>query len=156
MKGRATTVIPAALAAAIVTLTLYAYRDLSARPFAADDYQWLLNVRGLSFGDVARKAFDPGAQSHFYRPLVWLLFWAQTRAFGIDPRGFHAVSLALHLLNAALLGGLLYRLQIVDCRLQIEKAQSQSTIYNLQSTISVLAMAIVALHPAPFEAVVWI
>src|SRR5947207_14095669 len=110
MKGRATTLIPAALAAAIVALTLYAYRELPARPFAADDYQWLLNVRGLSFGAVPRKAFRPGAQSHFYRPLVWLLFWAQTRAFGLDPRGFHAVSLALHLLNAFSLGWLAYRL----------------------------------------------
>jgi hypothetical protein len=145
--------IPAVLmAAAIVALTLYAYRELPARPFAADDYQWLLNVRGLSFGEVVRKAFDPGAQSHFYRPLVWLLFWAQTRAFGLDPRGFHAVSLGLHLLNAGLLWWLAYRLQISDCRLQI--GNRQSTIYNLQSAMPILA--IVALHPAPFEAIVWI
>src|SRR3954451_22506413 len=101
---------PILVALAIAALTLYAYRDLPARPFAADDYQWLLNVHGLSFGEIARKAFDPGAQTHFYRPLIWLLFWAQTRAFGLDPRGFHAVSLALHLLNAFLLGWLAYRL----------------------------------------------
>src|SRR4051812_4001253 len=114
MKGdkAATVLLPILAALAIVALTLYAYRELPARPFAADDYQWLLNVRGLSFGEVMRKAFDPGAQSHFYRPLVWLLFWAQARAFGLDPRGFHAVSLALHLLNAGLLGTLVYRLQI--------------------------------------------
>jgi hypothetical protein len=158
MRGiKAAPLIPPILAAlAIVGLTLYAYRDLPARSFAADDYQWLLSVRGLSAGEVARNAFDPAAQTHFYRPLIWLLFWAQTRAFGLDPRGFHMVSLSLHLLNAALLGGLLYRLQIVYCKLQIEQAQSQSTIYNLQSTIPLLATAIVALHPAPFEAVVWV
>src|SRR4030095_9852011 len=69
-----------------------------------------VNCEGWSSGEVRHKAFDPGAQSHFYRPLIWLLFWAQTRAFGIDPRGFHTVSLALHLLNAFLLGWLFYRL----------------------------------------------
>src|SRR6266498_2757731 len=142
------------LALAIAALTLYTYRELPARLFAADDYQWLLNVRGLSFGQVVRRAFDAGAQTHFYRPLVWLLFWAQARAFDLDPRGYHAVSLGLHLLNAGLLGLLAYRLQIVNCRLQIVSNARQSTIYNLQ--FAILAAAFVALHPAPFEAVVWI
>ncbi len=155
MKARAVTLIPVALAAAVVALTLYAYRELPARPFAADDYQWLLNVHGLSFGDVARKAFDPGAQTHFYRPLVWLLFWAQTRAFGLDPRGFHAVSLALHLLNAGLLGWLFYRLTGDERRkTKDEKRHPWSFVLRLSSAL--LATAIVALHPAPFEAVVWI
>ena len=132
-------VVPLALAAGIAALALYAYRGLPERPFAADDYQWLLNVRGLSLGQVARPAFDPGMQTHFYRPLVWLLFWAQGQIFGLDPRGYHAVSLALHLLNAGLLGALAMRLPV---------ARSWQP--------SVLAAAIVALHPAPFEAVVWI
>src|SRR5215212_5082006 len=88
------------VALALVALTLYSYRELPARLFAGDDYQWLLNVRGLSFGQVVRRAFDAGAQTHFYRPLLWLLFWAEARAFNLDPRGYHAVSLALHLLNA--------------------------------------------------------
>ena len=159
MKRRkaATLLVPSLAALAIVALTLYAYRDLPAHAFAADDYQWLLGVRGLSFGELLRRAFDPAAQTHFYRPLIWLLFWLQTRAFGLDPRGFHAVSLALHLLNAALLGALAYRL---TPKLSIENAElripAQSAIYNLQSAIPLLTMAIVALHPAPFEAVVWI
>ena len=142
------------LALAIGVLTLYTYRELPARLFAADDYQWLLNVRSLSFGQLLPRAFDAGAQTHFYRPLIWLLFWAQVRAFDLDPRGYHAVSLALHLLNAFLLGWLCFRLQIANCRLQIVSNAHQSTIYNLQSAI--LAVAFVALHPAPFEAVVWI
>ena len=58
MKGykAATVMLPILGALAIAALTLYAYRGLAERPFAADDYQWLLNVRGLSFGEVARKA----------------------------------------------------------------------------------------------------
>ncbi len=157
MKARtaATLILPALAALAVAALTLYAYRELPARPFAADDYQWLLNVRGLSFGDVARKAFDPGAQSHFYRPLVWLLFWAQARAFGLDPRGFHAISLALHLLNAGLVGGLAYRLTKDEGRrTNEERTTSSSSVFRLSPALA--AAAIVALHPAPFEAVVWV
>ncbi|HEU5099782.1 MAG TPA: hypothetical protein VFU22_12215 [Roseiflexaceae bacterium] len=150
MKGKASRLTPAALATFIVALALYAYRELAARPFAADDYQWLLNVRGLSFGQLMRQAFNPSAQSHFYRPLVWLLFWAQTRAFGLDPRGFHAISLGLPLLNAGLLGWLAYRL---TPKLRIENEQLRAPV---QFSIPLLAMAIVALHPAPFEAVVWV
>jgi hypothetical protein len=131
--------LPVALGIGSAALALYAYRGLPERPFAADDYQWLLNVRGLSLGQVARTAFDPGMQTHFYRPLVWLVFWAQAHVFGLDPRGYHAVSLALHLLNAGLLGALAMRLPIAR-----------------PWQPSVLAAAIVALHPAPFEAVVWI
>ncbi|MBK9715326.1 MAG: hypothetical protein IPO81_29160 [Kouleothrix sp.] len=156
-RYRATAPLLAGLVAlAIAAIALNAYRDLLGRPFAADDYQWLLAVRGLSAGQVVQRAFDAGAQSHFYRPLVWLLVWAQWWMFDLEPAGYHVVSLALHLLNAALAGLLAYRLQIADCRLQIEHGAPQSTIYKLQSTIPIVAMAIVALHPAPFEAVTWI
>jgi hypothetical protein len=146
---------PTLVVPAIAALMLYSYRNLLARPFAADDYQWLLNVHGLSFGEITRKAFDPGAQTHFYRPLIWLLFWAQTRAFGFDPHGFHAVSLALHLLNAALLGWLAYRLTEDERRRTKDEGRpSWSLVVRLSSAL--VTTAIVALHPAPFEAVVWI
>ena len=121
----------------IAALTLYAYRDVWGRPFAADDYQWLLNVRGLSWRQVVARAFDVNAQSHFYRPLVWLLFWTQTTLFGLEPRPFHIVSMALHGLNAGLLGWLAWRL-------------------GVNRWGALLAAAVVALHPAPFEAVVWV
>jgi hypothetical protein len=145
-------VLPAMLALAIAALTLYAYRDLLARPFAADDYQWLLAVRGLSLGDVVARAFDAGAQSHFYRPLAWLQFWAQGRAFGLDPRGYHAVSLALHLLNAALLGWLAYRVTSDERRATSDQTATSSAVGRW----SILAAGVVALHPAPFEAITWI
>src|SRR5688572_23369162 len=98
------------VALGVLALVLYAYRSLPARSFVADDYQWLLSVRDLETSQVLRTAFDAGAQTHFYRPLVWLLFWGQQRLFGLDPRGYHLVALALHLLNAALLGALAWRL----------------------------------------------
>jgi hypothetical protein len=158
MRGsRAAAPLAATLAAlAIAGLTLYVYRDLPARLFAADDYQWLLSVRGLSLGQVLRRAFDAGAQSHFYRPLVWLLFWAQVRAFGLNPWGFHAVSLALHLLNAGLLAWLAWRLAPQSRMKNEELGMRNFSILHSSFFIPTLAFAFVALHPAPFEAVVWI
>lgn len=134
-------------ALAVGAAVLYAYRELLGRPFAADDYQWLLNVRGLRLGQLARNAFDPAAQTHFYRPLVWVLFWLQVRAFGLDPHGFHIISLGLHLLNAALAGWLAWR---------IVGRQIPKSTGGLRLGGALLAGAVVALHPAPFEAVVWI
>lgn len=133
MRQRTTALLGAL---AIIALMVLAYHSLPPRPFAADDFQWLLGARQLSFGDMLRSAFDFN-QSHFFRPMVWLLFWTQEKLFGIDPRGYHAVSLALHLANAALVGLLAWRL-------------------GTSATVAVIAAAIVALHPAPFEAVVWV
>jgi hypothetical protein len=121
----------------IALVTVVAYRGLLPRPFAADDYQWLLNVSGPTFGELLRTAFDPSAQTHFYRPLVWLLFWLQSQLFGLQPEGYHIVSLALHLANAGLLGVLAWRL-------------------GAGRWGALFAAAFVALHPAPFESVVWV
>ena len=129
--------LPAVAALAGLALLLYAYRGLAERPFVADDYQWLLNVRGLGLGQVVRAAFDAGAQSHFYRPLIWLLFWRQLQLFGLEPRGYHQVSLALHVLNAVLLATLAWRL-------------------GAGRWSGLLAAIFALLHPAPFEAIVWI
>jgi hypothetical protein len=152
---------PILLSLAVAALTLYAYRELLARPFAADDYEWLLNVRDLSFGALVRRAFDFGAQSHFYRPLVWLLLWAEQRAFGVDPRGYHVVSLALHLLNAVLSGLLAWRLtkdqgRRIKDQTPRGRDQTVAPLSMVCGLSSILVVAIVALHPAPFEAVVWI
>ena len=155
------------VALAVCACALYAYRELFARPFAADDYQWLLNVRDLSAAQLARAAFDPAAQTHFYRPLVWLIFWLQVRAFDLDPRGFHAVSLALHLLNAALAGWFAWRIA-GERRPTLRQArgrpndEQRTTNDDQQSgrfarlAGALVAGALVALHPAPFEAIVWV
>lgn len=163
---------PLLAAGGIAALVLFAYRALPGRPFAADDYQWLLAVRGRSLGDLVAAAFDVGGQSHFYRPIVWLMIWAQERAFGLDPAGFHLVSLALHLLSAALLGALVYRLSADDGRRTTDggKPTSLAVDSGRWSVVrrrwsgafphpwpaALLAAGFVALHPAPFEAVVWI
>ncbi|MCS6940414.1 MAG: hypothetical protein NZM94_14135 [Roseiflexus sp.] len=133
------------LAAAIVTVLIFAvaYGALPDRAFAADDFQWLLNVRDRSLSAIVVRAFDVRAESHFFRPLVWLLLWSEWQLFGFDASAFHRVSLALHALNAALVGWL---------TLRMVRAQS-----FLAPIIGFTVAALVAaLHPAPFEAVVWV
>lgn len=137
-QGKGVGVAWGALVVVVIgAMLFFAYRELLTRPFAADDYQWLLNVRGLDVQQVIRRAFDVGAQTHFFRPLVWLLFWLQVRWFGVEPFGFHIVTLGLHGLNVWLAAGLARR-------------------FGADQRGWALTAAIVALHPAPFEAITWI
>jgi len=133
------------IATAVVTVMTVsvAYHAVPDRAFAADDFQWVLNVRDRSLSAVAARAFDVSASSHFYRPLVWLLLWSEWRLFGFDARAFHLLSLALHTLNAVLAGALAYRL--------IKAPSPLPPIVGFTGTA-----LFVALHPAPFEAVVWV
>ncbi|HEU4325387.1 MAG TPA: hypothetical protein VFS21_19745 [Roseiflexaceae bacterium] len=156
VRRTALRLLPLLIGLGLAGLTLYAYRNLPERPFAADDYQWLLNVQDRDLGALLRAAFDPTEQTHFYRPLVWLLFWVQLRLFGLEPLGFHLVSLGLHLLNAGLLGALVYRLlQPPDSILSTADQDGHSSKRNTQN-VALLAGGLAALHPAPFEAVAWV
>lgn len=141
IRQRALLIIVTAITA-LVTVAV-AYQALPGRAFAADDFQWLLNVRDRSFLAIAARAFDVSAESHFYRPLVWLLLWSEWRLFGFDPGAFHRMSLTLHVINAALIGWLTFRM-----------VRAQSSIAPVIGyAVSALTTA---LHPAPFEAVVWV
>jgi hypothetical protein len=133
-------------------LAWYMYRELPGRSFAADDFQWLLNVRDLAFSDLLAQAWNPLAQQHFYRPMVWLLMWGQIQWFGLDARPFHLVSLGLHAMNAMLVGLLLMQLTTPTSESQNLPVRDQSpTTYQI-----LIVLTIVLLHPAPFEAVVWV
>ncbi|MGQ9548571.1 MAG: hypothetical protein ACUVSY_11205 [Roseiflexus sp.] len=143
-QRRALLTIAAVVVTVITAITVsVAYHAVPGRAFAADDFQWVLNVRDRSLPEVAAQAFDVKASSHFYRPLVWLLLWSEWHLFGFDARAFHVLSLTLHTLNAVLTGALAYRMI---------RAQSP-----LASIVGFTGTALfTALHPAPFEAVVWV
>ena len=141
MRSTSSRLMLALAALTIFTLTLVAYHSLPTRGFAADDFQWLVGARSQSFTRMLRSAFDPG-QNHFYRPLVWLSFWLQQHLFGLDPRGFHGVSLGLHVANALLAGWLVWKLLV--------------PLPAFRALPALLAAAIVALHPAAYEAVTWV
>jgi hypothetical protein len=88
-------------AAAVVLLAaavLFIYRDAARSAFFNDDYHWLQNGRAFDAASLLR--IDRYAR--FYRPVVEVYFAIGTRLFGCDPRPFHLLAIALHLLMALL------------------------------------------------------
>jgi hypothetical protein len=125
-----------------VALTAVLYIGATTHPFEYDDFHALVNnraVHGLS--QLAAIWTTPyavsGEGSVGYRPVL-LTFWAVQYAwFGTDPRGYHLVSLLLHLAVVGLTWALAMRL-ITDRR------------------VALAAAALVALHPMHSEAVNYI
>lgn len=68
--------------------------------FYRDDFTWLENAMLSSHNIWNIFTLDI---AHFFRPLVHLAMLGQYLAFGLNPTGYHVVSLLLHWVNAILL-----------------------------------------------------
>jgi Tfp pilus assembly protein PilF len=90
---------------------------------------------GLNAGNIAW-AFTT---FHFnnWHPLTWLTYFATSQVFGITPGPFHAVNLFFHVVNSALLYGLLVRM-------------------TGRAGPSAMVAALFELHPLHVESVAWI
>src|SRR5689334_11118821 len=88
--------------AGLLLLTLLAFAPVLGNDFVNwDDPSVLVQNEHLGRPGVVRWAFTTTASGH-YQPLAWLI-WSGTKAlFGLKPAAFHGLSLAGHLLNAAL------------------------------------------------------
>ncbi len=128
----------AALALAAGTLGLYA--QVAGFEFIRfDDSRYvtdnLVVQRGLSWDGVAW-AFGSLHASNWH-PLTWLSHMLDVELFGLDPGAHHAVSAALHSVNAALLFLVLARMTGARGR-------------------SLLVAALFAVHPLHVESVAWV
>jgi tetratricopeptide (TPR) repeat protein len=95
---------------AIPLLTVVAYAPALRAGFVWDDDAHVVNeesLRGLR--GLARIWLKPGATCQYY-PVTFTGFWIQYRLWGLNPKGYHAVNVALHAANALLLWMLLLRL----------------------------------------------
>ena len=90
-----------------------------------------------------------------YQPLAWLLFAAQYRFWGLEPGGYHLVSLLLHAVISTLVSMVILRV------LRAERAPHGATISPVSPirpdvVISVLAGALFGVHPLRTEVVAWV
>jgi protein O-mannosyl-transferase len=85
-----------------------------------------------------------------WQPLAWLLLGAQHVAFGMNPLGYHATSLAIHALNAVLVYFL--------CRqvLRLHGGMGSTTTDHRCAWASASAAILFAVHPLRVEAVTWV
>ncbi|MCC6409881.1 MAG: glycosyltransferase family 39 protein [Planctomycetes bacterium] len=127
-------------AASLVLAIVAAYSGLWSNGFVAyDDPDYVLSNRHVATGTSLENVAWAFTHAHAanWHPLTWIAHMLAVDAFGLDPRGHHAVNLALHVVNAWLLFALLVRV-----------GASQRTAW--------LATAVFALHPLRVESVAWV
>ena len=122
--------------------------------FVWDDFALIVNNAALrdashlgellttGFWNVSSSKADVSeTYAHVYRPLVTLALYVQHQLFGLEARGFHAVSLGLHLAIVTLVFPLLRR-----------EAGPETGAW-----LGALAgAALFAVHPSRAESVAWI
>lgn len=122
--------------------------------FVWDDFALIVNNTALrdsshlgellttGFWNVSSSKADfSETYAQVYRPLVTLALYAQHQLFGLDARGFHAVSLGLHLVIVTLVFSLLRR----------EAGRETGAWLG-----ALAGAALFAVHPSRAESVAWI
>lgn len=113
--------------------------------FVWDDVSSIYEEASLR-GDAWKHSMLQGFNGwvNYFRPLVVLLFVAETRAFDFAPGPMHIVSLAIHLADTLLVGLLAINLAT--------RVQAQLS----RTLIAAVSMAFYGLHPALIEPVDWV
>jgi Flp pilus assembly protein TadD len=115
-----------------------------------DDRDWILDnhaFRGLGWDQIGF-AFTT-MKGGVYQPLGWLLQSFTFAAFGLDPRGWHLVSLVFHILNVVLAHLLCVRL--------VERSLPEAAM-RLGARLGWLCavpVVLYAIHPLRVELVAW-
>jgi hypothetical protein len=89
-----------------LTFTWLLYRPTLDAYLLNDDFQWLVNARRFSAGQL----FDISSREHFFRPAVEVYFFVVTSIFGQEPRTLRVLNLVLHSINLVLFTALMLRL----------------------------------------------
>lgn len=122
-------------AAVLVVATLLAYLPSFGNGFVWDDEQYV-HAQPLieSWGGLARIWLEPGATKAYY-PVTFTTFFVEHLLWGKEPRGYHAVNVLLHVVNALLVWACLGHLRVPG-------AWGAALLF--------------ALHPVHVESVAWV
>lgn len=136
----------------LAAMTLLAYGPALRGGFVWDDEHHVTDLPALRSVEGLRDIWlKPGTTLQYY-PLTFTSFWLQYRLWGLDPFGFHAVNVALHLANALLLLALFRRFAVRGAwfaaalfALHPVNTMSVAWVTELKNVQS-LFLALVALH----------
>jgi tetratricopeptide (TPR) repeat protein len=131
--------------AGIGALAAVLYLNTLGNGFVFDDWPQIVNNPFLRRSDGLAKIFTTGVWqilgpvgiSNFYRPLMHALFYFCFHAFGLNPAGYHAISILLHV-----------AISILVFLLVLESSRDRLT--------AALAALLFAAHPVHTEVVAWI
>jgi hypothetical protein len=133
----------------LLTVTALAFAPGLGGDWVWDDTDLILHNGYIQRPDVLSRAFTTSfwdvsslraeGVAGYWRPLVTLAYAAQWRAFGASPRGWHLVSLALHLACVALAARWIAR--------RLGGAAPEAALFGA---------ALFALHPTRPETVSWV
>jgi hypothetical protein len=123
------------LGSVIVVIVLAAYMPALHGGFIWDDDVYVTNNPALRSVAGLWSSWTRLSANVQYYPLVFTSFWVEYHVWHLNPFGYHAVNVVLHLLNAFLVWQILRRLEIRGAW---------------------LAAALFAAHPVHVESVAWI
>jgi len=135
--------IPALACLAITAVVYWSVRHAS---FVWDDELFLHNSSAIRYGDAWMHVMFKAIldSTNYFRPLGMAFFAIQARVFDVNPGPMHLVSLALHLLNVALVG-------VLTAQVTSRLAKS-----HVSAVLLAIVMLLYGLHPLLIEAVAWI
>ena len=117
----------------IFVVVAAAYLPSLRNGFVWDDDTHLTNHIVLK-EDGLRRVWTTADAANYW-PIAWTSYWVEHQLWGLNPAGYHAVSMLLHALNAVLLWRVLLRLNVPG---------------------ALLVGLLFALHPVNVESVAWI
>src|SRR5882672_1644276 len=128
-----------AWAALLLVVTLVAFAPTFGAQFIKWDDQFYVEENPLlPDPDGLRKIWDPiSREAPEYYPILFGSYWLEYRLWGLDPRPYHATTLALHLANVGLVLLLARRL-------------------GAAGWVAAGAAALFAVHPVQVASVAWI
>ena len=119
----------------LAVVTIVAYLPALRGGFIWDDDAYVTKNTMLTAPDGLSKIWFSTHRQSQYFPLTYTTLRFERALWGLNPQGYHAVNVLLHVINALLLWQLLRRLVVPGAW---------------------LAAALFALHPAQVESVAWI